>query len=141
MNPIVKNVLAIIIGVVVGSIVNMALIQVGYKVFPLPGDPDVSDMDQLKEAMNHATAANYLFPFFAHALGTLVGAFVAAKMAATRPMTFAYVIGFWFLVGGITVSFLIPSPAWFIALDLIVAYLPMAWLGGKLANRQPAATA
>jgi hypothetical protein len=27
---------------------------------------------------------------------------------------------------------MIPAPAWFIALDLIAAYLPMAWLGAKL---------
>ncbi len=28
---------------------------------------------------------------------------------------------------------MVPSPMWFNALDLIGAYLPMAWLGGKLA--------
>ena len=27
---------------------------------------------------------------------------------------------------------MIPAPAWFIALDLIVAYIPMAWIGGRL---------
>ncbi len=30
----------------------------------------------------------------------------------------------------------LPSPMWFNALDLIVAYIPMAYLGGKLVNRK-----
>lgn len=30
---------------------------------------------------------------------------------------------------------MIPAPKWFIALDLVAAYLPMAWLGLSIANR------
>jgi hypothetical protein len=30
---------------------------------------------------------------------------------------------------------MIPAPAWFIALDLVVAYLPMAWLATRVGNR------
>jgi hypothetical protein len=30
---------------------------------------------------------------------------------------------------------MIPAPTWFIALDLLAAYLPMAWLGLLLADR------
>jgi hypothetical protein len=29
--------------------------------------------------------------------------------------------------------FLLPSPTWFTALDLICAYIPMGWFAGKLA--------
>ncbi len=39
-----------------------------------------------------------------------------------------------FLLGGITNVFLLPAPVWFAALDLIGAYIPMGWLGGKLAK-------
>ena len=67
-----------------------------------------------------------------HALGSLVGGLVAALIAATRKMTFALVIGLVHLVGGIAAAVLIPAPAWFIVLDLVVAYVPMAWVGGKL---------
>ena len=44
----------------------------------------------------------------------------------------AYVIGAVFLCGGVAASFMIPAPAWFIALDLLVAYLPMAWLAIRI---------
>ena len=29
---------------------------------------------------------------------------------------------------------MIPGPTWFAALDLLVAYIPMGWLGGTLAG-------
>jgi hypothetical protein len=35
----------------------------------------------------------------------------------------------------VAASFMIPAPAWFIALDLLVAYLPMAWLATQLGAR------
>jgi hypothetical protein len=30
---------------------------------------------------------------------------------------------------------MIPAPSWFIALDLLAAYLPMAWLGVRIGAR------
>jgi hydrogenase-4 membrane subunit HyfE len=75
---------------------------------------------------------HFVFPFLAHALGTLVGALTAHLIAASRRSVFAYVIGGLNLAGGIAASFMIPAPTWFIALDLLVAYLPMAWLASKL---------
>jgi hypothetical protein len=42
------------------------------------------------------------------------------------------VIGSVFLIFGIAMCFMIPAPAWFIALDLTVAYIPIAWIGGML---------
>jgi hypothetical protein len=39
------------------------------------------------------------------------------------------------MLGGITNAFLLPAPIWFIALDIVLAYLPMAWLGGKLGTK------
>jgi hypothetical protein len=47
----------------------------------------------------------------------------------------AHAAGVAFLAGGFAASVMIPAPNWFIALDLVVAYLPMAWLGLSVANR------
>jgi len=40
------------------------------------------------------------------------------------------------LVGGIVNVFMLPSPAWFTVLDLVGAYIPMGWLGGKWAGKK-----
>lgn len=135
MNPILKNVLAVIADFVAGSIVNMGLVTLGPMLIPPPEGADLTTMEGLEAAMPLMETKHFLMPFLAHALGTLVGAFVAAKIATTRKMAFALGIGGLFLLGGLTNVFLLPSPMWFNALDLVVAYVPMALIGGKLANR------
>ncbi|NER11689.1 hypothetical protein SAMN06265375_10563 [Muriicola jejuensis] len=132
MNPIVRNILAVIAGLVIGSVVNMFFISLNGSVIPLPEGADVSTMEGLKESMSLFEPKHFIFPFLAHAIGTLVGAFIAARIAASRKMLFAMLIGVAFLAGGIINVINLPAPGWFSALDLIVAYIPMGWLGGKL---------
>ena len=74
-------------------------------------------------------------PFLAHAVGTLAGALAAYLIAASHRARIAYAIGALFLCGGVAASFMIPAPAWFIALDLLAAYIPMAWLAVRIAPR------
>ena len=121
------NVLAMVAALIAGSIVNMLLVTVGPVLIPPPAGVDVTDMASLAASIHLFEAKHFVFPFLAHALGTLTGAIIAVTMS--HRAWSAWLVGLLFLVGGITVSFMIPAPVWFTALDLIVAYLPMAWLG------------
>ncbi len=132
MNPILRNILAVIAGLVIGSAVNMFFISLNGSVIPLPDGADVSTMEGLKESMVLFEPKHFIFPFLAHAAGTLVGAFIAAKIAATHKTKFAMAIGVLFLIGGIVSVINLPAPAWFSTLDLVAAYIPMGWLGGTL---------
>ena len=132
MPPIMKNLLAVIAGLVVGSVVNMAIISVGSIVIPPPTGVDMSDMDKFAENIKLLEPANFIAPWLAHALGTLVGAFAAAKVAAGHKLKLALGIGVFFLLGGIMMVSMVGGPVWFAALDLIGAYLPMGFLGGML---------
>lgn len=78
---------------------------------------------------------HFVFPFLAHAGGTLFGALVAYLVAATRRFALSHVIGALFLAGGIAAARMIPAPMWFIVLDLLVAYIPMAWLATRIGRR------
>ena len=98
-------------------------------------------MEDLRESMKLFTPVNFIFPFLAHALGTLTGAFVAAKLATSHQMKFAIGIGVSFLIGGITMVFMCGGPVWFIASDLLLAYIPMGFLGGILAGGKRSQTA
>ncbi|HHH50334.1 MAG TPA: hypothetical protein ENK52_05085 [Saprospiraceae bacterium] len=138
MNPILNNILAAVAGIVIGMILNSALVNLGPTLIPLPEGADVSSMDALKETMHLFKAQNFIFPFLGHALGTLAGAFAAAKIAAAHKMKFAIGVGFFFLLGGISMVMMVPGPVWFNILDLVVAYIPMAWLGGLLAANKKA---
>jgi hypothetical protein len=135
MNPIILNSIAIIGGLILGSAVNMGLISLGAVLVPPPAGADVSTMEALSEAMHLYEPKHFLFPFLAHSLGTLAGAIFAAKVAATHKLIIAAVVGVAFLAGGITMVLSLPSPIWFNALDLIGAYLPMAYLGYKLVTK------
>ena len=133
MNPIIRNILAIIFGWFGGSAVNMGLIKIGHKLLPIAGI-DPNDMDALVDVMPTLEFKYFIFPFLAHALGTLSGATIAGLMAASHKMKFSLGIGGLFLLGGIMINYMIPGPIWFAVTDIVVAYIPMAWLGGKLAG-------
>ena len=130
--------LAVVLGFVIGSVVNMALITVSGKVIPPPSGADVTTMEGLKAALPLFEAKHFVFPFLAHALGTLVGALVACWLAPGKSPITGYIVGFLFLLGGIANTVLLPAPTWFIATDLLLAYLPAAWLGQTLAKRMSA---
>ncbi len=134
MNPTLKNILAVVIGLVVGSIVNGGVISISASIIPPPEGADLSTIEGLTAAQHLLEPRHYLMPFLAHALGALAGAFICVKIAASHQMKFAVGIGVFFLLGGITAAIYIPAPTWFIVADLALAYIPMAWIGGRLAG-------
>lgn len=135
MPNILRNVLAVIAGLVVGGVVNMLLITISPMIIPPPAGVDINNAESLSRGIHLFEPKHFIMPFLAHALGALVGALVAYLIAASYKARFAWVIGILFLCGGIAAAFMIPAPAWFIALDLLVAYLPMAWLATRIGGR------
>ncbi len=138
MSPLLRNTFAVLAGIVIGSVVNMGLITIGPSLIPPPAGVDTSSAEGLRAGIHLFEFKHFLTPFLAHALGTFAGALVAYLIATTRRAQKAYLVGGVFLLGGIAASLVIPAPAWFIATDLIVAYLPMAWLATKVGERRTA---
>ena len=134
MNPIIKNILAVIAGWLAGSIINMGLIQTGHTLIPIEGI-DPNDMEALASVMPTLESKYFIFPFLAHALGTLVGSAFAVLIAESHKMKFSLGIGVLFLLGGIMVNYMLPGPTWFTIIDILLAYIPMAWIGWKIAEK------
>jgi hypothetical protein len=134
MNPIVKNILAVIAGIIVGSVVNMGIIMISGSIIPPPNGVDVTTTEGLKASLHLFQPQHFIMPFLAHALGTLSVAFLAAIIAENHKMIFALSIGVFFLIGGIANTFMLPSPVWFTVLDLVGAYIPMGYIAGKLVS-------
>ncbi len=139
MNITVKHVfvslLAIVVGVFIGVIVNGGLIALSpYLIAPPEG---VNPMDEvsLRENIDKFTFRHYIVPFLAHALGTLVGAFVATKIAKRFKiegvmLAFpALAIALLFMWGGISTSRSINAPFVALLVDAVLCYIPMAILG------------
>ncbi len=130
---IVRNIIAVITGWLIGSFVNLSLIDMGANFYPMGVIP--GDLEGLAAVMPTLSGEFFIFPFLAHALGTLVGATFAGMIAATHKMNFVWTIGILFFVGGVMISFMLPAPTWFIVVDLVFAYIPMAWIAGKFVNK------
>ncbi|GGE28426.1 hypothetical protein [Sphingobacterium cellulitidis] len=135
MNAVIRNVLAVVLGIVVGSLVNMALVTISPMVIPPPEGIDVSTSEGLKAGMHLFEPKHFVFPFLAHALSTFVGALVAAWIAASKKFTFAMVIAVFFFLGGLASIIMLPSPIWFTFVDLVFAYFPMAYFAKNIVSR------
>ena len=124
-----RNILAVIVGVLVGMSVNMGIIILGENLIPIPEGFDPMDATNWE-------LSNFIFPFLAHALGTVAGALVASLIAVSYRFPITLSISVFFLIGGVTMVFLLPAPVWFICTDLIVAYIPMGYLGYSLVAKR-----
>ena len=133
MHPTVRIILAIISGILLGSVVNMGIINLSGSIIPPPNGADLTTVEGITSAMHLMEPKHFLMPFLAHAFGTITGAFVAALITKKNEMSIAMFIGVVFLLGGIASVMMLPSPLWFTLTDLIVAYLPMAYIGARLA--------
>jgi hypothetical protein len=139
MVSLLRILLGTVVGVVIGGAVNVGIILAGSRLVPPPSGVDVNDPASINAHLGEYPPIQFAVPFLAHALGTLVGALVATLVAGRGRRVPAFIVGAMFLLGGIAMVRMLPNtPTWFIALDLGVAYLPMAWLGHRIVAR-PAA--
>lgn len=93
MSARIKNILAVIVGIVVGGVVNMSLIMMSSKIIPLPVGADFTTEAGLKASMHLMEPKHFIIPFFAHALHAFIGSMIACKMAANNQMRIALIIG------------------------------------------------
>ncbi len=135
MRAFLRGLLAVVLGLIAGSAVNMGLILLGGQLVPPPAGADTSTTEGLQAAMPLFEARHFLFPFLAHALGTFAGALLATWVAGRISKAPALLVGLLFLAGGIASCFMLPAPRWFEVLDVLLAYLPFAWLGYVLVRR------
>jgi hypothetical protein len=131
----IRNTLAILIGLVVAGVVNMGIVLLGPLIIPPPQAVDMTTVEGLSAGMHLLGPQHFVSPFLAHALGTFTGALAAFFLAASQKQFAVYGIGVFYLLGGIAAATMIPAPLWFILLDLIAAYLPMAWLALRVGRK------
>jgi hypothetical protein len=131
---ILKRTIVIILSIFIGAQVNGAFLTLGTNLIPPPKGCNLNTMDGLKAAVPFLEAKHYLFPFLAHSIGTLISAVLITRFLKSQQFVFAMMAGVLFLIAGISMVIMLPgTPIWFILVDLIGAYIPMAYLGYKLA--------
>ena len=127
--------LSIFCGLLLGSIINMSIIEIGNSMITLPEGTDNSSIEGIKKTIHLFQFKHFIIPLLAHSLGSLTGGFVSAWMAPINKLLIAIMIGMFFMIGGAVMVFELPSPIWFNVIDLTFAYLPMAWIGHRIYYR------
>jgi len=136
---VLRGIAGVFAGLIAGGALNMGILYAGAALLPPPEGVDINKVESINANIDKYTVVDLMVPFAAHALGTLLGAFVAAMIAVTprSRLRVSLVVGCLFLIGGIEAVRMIPNaPLWFDVLDLGLAYIPMALLGWWLAVRK-----
>ncbi|MFZ4414121.1 MAG: hypothetical protein ACOYOV_13645 [Bacteroidales bacterium] len=139
-NPILRNSLSVVAGIIVGSAVNMGIIMISSSIIPPPAGADLTTMEGLKTSMHLLQPQHFILPFLAHSLGSFVGGLLTAIFVSNFKMRYSLGIGVWFLIGGISNILMLPSPLWFTITDLALAYIPMAYLAGIIVIKRDTKT-
>ena len=119
------------LALLIGGAVNMGIIELNNVLFPIKG-LDMTKVENINKAIKTWPVWRFIMPFLAHALGTFVAAFIAARWLKRRAKLAAGLIGGMFFYGGYAAVQMIQAPLWFDLTDLILAYFPMAILGYHL---------
>ncbi len=135
MNPYVQNIFAVFSGVFIGILVNAGILTLSTQLGSLAEGIDPMDVENIRENIELLGPIDFIFPFFtAHAFGALAGAYTVARITAGHKMRYAVSMGAFFLLGGIANVMMMGGPLWYNVLDLLVAYIPMGWLGGRMVS-------
>jgi hypothetical protein len=129
------NLFVFVVCVLTGGMLNGIIVQFSSAIIAPPVGFDLSTEEGLKGAMVVMEPKHFVMPFLAHAIGTLAGAFLVTLFIKERKLFRALLVGFLFFLAGTYMVFILPSPLWFDAVDLGLAYIPMSWIGYKLALR------
>jgi hypothetical protein len=125
-----RNVCAVIAGLVAGMVVNFALIKLNTVFHPLPEGVDLSETEQMKEVIKEMPATGWILVFAAHLGQAFVGGWLAARLGASHPMVLALIVGTLSLAAGIANALMLSAPAWtWIEMPF---YLVAAWLAGRI---------
>ncbi|MER3429631.1 MAG: hypothetical protein C4324_01055 [Blastocatellia bacterium] len=134
---ILRNFLAVMLGLLIGGFVNMAIVTAGSLLILPPPGIDPTNVESLRAGIDRLKPVHYVAPFLAHALSTFAGALVAALVSGSGRRIVAGIVGLFFLSAGIAAAAMMPAPRWFVFIDLVFSYVPMAWLGFRLSGKTP----
>jgi uncharacterized protein YacL len=136
MHPILRSVLAVLAGALVAFVLIAVIELLSGKLYPLhakSGNPE-----DLAAAMARAPMGALLLMLLGWAVGTLAGAWTAARVAARSHLAHGLVVGVLFLCFAVANMLSIPHPFWF-WIAAVALFLPCAYLGATLAaRREPA---
>ena len=129
---IVKKTLAVILGLVIGSVFIGLVEKVNSTMYPLPEGVDTSNMEAFKAFVASLPQQAFILIFIGHICGALVGGLVAWLIVRSTIIP-SMIVGALFTVAGLFNLFTISHPWWM--WTEVALYMPAAYLGTRLFKR------
>ena len=131
-NYMIRNILAVITGLLIGNIAIMGLHYLAMVFYPLPDFVDMNDMKAIAEYIRIAPLGSLLFVMLAHIGGTFMAGISTSLIS--KNIIPIYIIGVFFTLTGIYNLYMLPHPLWFNI--EVFFYFPAAIYGHKLISKQ-----
>lgn len=131
----IRAIFAIISGLIVAIFIVWLVQTLSHYLFPPPTGIDFTDPAQLRSYISSLPLPALLLVLFSYPLGVLAGGLVAVRIAGSRPLLFAALVGAFVLTGATLNLLSIPHPAWFV-ISMVAAVLVSAWLASVLGRRR-----
>jgi hypothetical protein len=132
MPPALRRALAVLAGVGVAIGIVFAVEAINARIYPLPPGTDYSDPEQMRAVMTRLPRAALVIVLLGWGLATVVGAWIAARVAGRRQGP-AWTVGVVLLAAAVFNLLELPHPFWFWVAG-VALFLPAAWLGARLAG-------
>lgn len=115
-----RQFLAVIAGIIVGSLGIWLVERIGHSLYPFPADLKPDDIEGFKAYIENLPFMGKFIVILGYALGALVSGFVATKVGNNNKPAAAIVCGGIFLFFTIYNMLVLPTPVWFWVLGILV---------------------
>lgn len=133
-----RVVLGVVLGLLIGVVCIAVLETAGHWLHPPPDGLDLTDREALAAHISDAPITALLLVLAAYAAGSLAGGFVSGFVGGQGWRGACLIVGVVLMCFGTLNLVMIPHPIWFVVAALL-CFLPLAFLGGWVANRLRAA--
>lgn len=127
----VRNVLAVILGFIVGWVVFTAIQTLSHLVFPPAVPLDTNDLESIRRYMESLTPAMYAIVLAGYAIGSFAAGLLIGKIAESKGNLIPIIVGGFFTIGWILNLIMLPHPIWVAVLGFFM-YIPFTILGKNL---------
>ena len=107
-----RNILAVLVGMIVGMGINMAFLFLNVALHPMPSGVTFEDAEGMVDYISTLPLQAFFLVLVAHLGQAFVGGWVAARISANHPMAVALIVGSLSLLGGFLNMMQLPHPWW-----------------------------
>ncbi len=136
MDDIIKNILVLIGGIALGMISIPIVGQLVWIWIPLPEDVNTFNNETRQISMSLLESKHYVAPLLAHVISVFITSFFIARFAPIKKMAMISLATFCYFGLALVSHYFNSPPKWFVWTDLSLSYLPFAYFGYIVGNKQ-----